>query len=145
MEEFPYLDDRNHRITSPEDDAYNCIAWAAEDNLRWWWPRPEEFYYWPARVPRSATIDAFVAAFATLGYSPCGTGDVEPGFQKVAIYVNNENIPTHMARQEPDGAWTSKLGGDVDIRHLTLGAIEGSIYGTVGQFLRRSLTHQQSE
>lgn len=32
--------------------------------------------------------------------------------------------PTHMARQLPDGTWSSKLGPNEDITHFTLDALE---------------------
>jgi hypothetical protein len=38
-------------------------------------------------------------------------------------------IPTHMARQLPNGAWTSKCGPEEDITHFTLDALE--TYGTI--------------
>lgn len=37
--------------------------------------------------------------------------------------------PTHMARQLANGMWTSKLGGNEDITHFTLDALES--YGPI--------------
>ena len=34
--DFPNLLTTGYEITSPDTIDYNCIAWAAEDNERWW-------------------------------------------------------------------------------------------------------------
>ena len=39
--------------TSDETDAYNCTAFAASDDTRWWDPIAGDIYYWPDGVPRS--------------------------------------------------------------------------------------------
>ena len=65
---FPGLTTANYQVTSPPDRDYNCIAWAAGDNRKWWWPGPDpEREYWPPGVPRDRTRTAFVAAFASFG------------------------------------------------------------------------------
>lgn len=50
-------------------------------------------------------------------------------------------IPTHMARQLPNGAWTSKCGANEDIAHFTLDALEryGALhyYGCPVVYMRR--------
>jgi hypothetical protein len=135
---FPVLNAENHRITSDRSDSYNCIAWAAGDEARWWWPDDEDDFgisHWPEGVTRSEELDAFAAAFATLGYEACEDASFEAGYEKVAFYVK-DGFPTHAARQLPDGAWTSKLGQGFDIRH-TLEAIEGPTYGLASRFLVR--------
>ena len=127
-------------LTSPASAEYNCIAWAAEDTGRFWWPDPMKIGYWPPDVVREVTLEAFVAAYGTLGYELCGDGEFEPGYQKVAIYCRLGK-PAHAARQLPTGAWTSKLGKFVDVSHGTLEAvlqIRGCIsYGLPARFLRR--------
>ena len=102
---------------------------------RAWWPHPDGF--WPAGIPVQVTIAAFVSAFATLGYVTCADGVLETAFEKVALYADFGGTPTHAARQLPDGTWTSKLGEDIDITHRTPGLLNGPLYGTVVQFLRR--------
>ncbi|RMH08652.1 MAG: hypothetical protein D6704_02725 [Nitrospirae bacterium] len=47
-EVFPRLCETRYEITSPQDTSYNCIAWAAGDVGRWWWPAPQA--YWPQGV-----------------------------------------------------------------------------------------------
>jgi hypothetical protein len=132
---FPNLASEGFTTTSPVSRRYNCIAWAAARDDAWWWPDPQLVCYWPDAVPRRETLDAFIAAFATLGYSLCPDGSTEDGFDRIAIYQLNEQ-PTHAARQLPDGNWTSKLGRNIDITH-TLRGLEGSDYGQVAVFLRR--------
>lgn len=133
---FPRLASSAYAITSPKSDAYNCIAWAASDIHHWWWPVPAEETFWPLAVPREATLEAFVAAFTTLGYEVCQNPDWEPGSEKVALYAK-ESAPTHAARQCPDGRWTSKLGALEDVRHDSLESLAGDIYGQATVFLRR--------
>ena len=79
-----------------------------------------------------------VAAFATLGFEVCESGDAEPGLEKVAIYVGDSGEPEHMARQLPSGGWTSKMGCLLeDIEHVNLAVLEGTEYGTAKTFLAR--------
>lgn len=139
--EFPSLNDKNSRPTSPADEGYNCIAWAAEDTEHWWWPDLQEQDYWPATVPRAETVDAFVQAYSLLGYVRGTDSSVEPQTQKLAIFVNDQGKPTHAARQLPDGWWTSKLGSRIDIEH-ELSAVEGPVYGKVAILLARAAARQ---
>ncbi len=97
---------------------------------------PSPFYYWPVE-PREETVAGFIKAFGQLGYAVCDTSDLEPGYERLAIYADDTNVPTHMARQLPSGHWTSKLGELEDIQHLTLDQLAGSDYGRVVQFLKR--------
>ncbi len=92
---FPGLAAADWDVTSPESDSYNCIAWAAEDEDRWWSPSPG--YHWPGS-PRDESVAAFVSVFRTLGYEECQSADWEQGFQKVAIFAVAETA-THVARQ----------------------------------------------
>lgn len=137
-EAFPAL--QNYTVTSAPTPRYNCIAWAAGDHRRWWWPpdsdTPEA--YWPPGVRRDCTLEAFIAAYRTVGFTPCASGEHEPGYVKVAIYVNADGRPEHAARQVETGKWTSKLGQEMDIEHELL-ELEGPAYGRVGQFLRKPI------
>ncbi len=133
---FPNLTDTSFRITSQKDRRYNCIAWAADNQNSWWEPSVDG--YWPMGVPRTYTLEAYIQAFLTVGYLPCSTPDLEAQYDKVAIYVDVHGRPTHMARQLPNGRWTSKLGKQEDIEHNALQGVSGSQYGAVAQILRRS-------
>src|SRR5262249_25482751 len=67
---------------------YNCIAWAAGDTEHWWWPDldPEnDAIFWPPGVPTEETLDAFAAAFATLGYVPCSGEEPEKGVRETGF------------------------------------------------------------
>jgi hypothetical protein len=122
---FPRLQAENHEVTSPSSRRYNCIAWAAVDERRWWWPDPDVVAYWPTLAPSEVTIAAFVEAYSTLIYGACEDGEHEDRYEKVALYAL-EGTPTHAARQLIDGRWSSKLGRSVDIAH-TLDALDGPV------------------
>jgi hypothetical protein len=132
-EPFPHLTPENHRVTSPPDARYNCIAWVAGDTDRWWqpgvcWPTPAEAGDWG--------LGALEAAFRALGYATCADGSLEPGFEKVVLFGDGV-FYTHAARQLPNGKWTSKLGGAEDIEHDTPDDVAGGIYGAVARFMKR--------
>ena len=133
---FPRLKRIAFTITSPETSEYNCIAWAAGDTRRVWWPHQSPYVFWPPAAPRKLELDAFMAAFGTLGYSPCADGTLEAGVEKVALFINQNGEPTHAARQLTTGTWTSKLGQWEDIGHSVYG-LEAGDYGNVAQYLSR--------
>jgi hypothetical protein len=125
-------------VTSPPTLDYNCVAWVAGDTTRWWWPDPDahnDTSYWPPGVSEEETVEAFAAAFTTLGYAPASDDALEPGFEKLALFAAG-GTPTHLARQLPNGRWTSKLGRREDIEH-ELQALCGDIYGKVVLVMRR--------
>ena len=134
---FPALKEFGFEVTSARDAGYNCVAWAAGDTTRWWWPAELPFAYWPVGVGRQESLTSFIEAFATLGYESTGSGDHEAEFEKVAIFASADGVPTHMARQLDDGFWTSKLGALEDIRHLHVGGVAGTEYGVVTTYLKR--------
>ena len=136
---FPGLSARGYDVTSQQTPFYNCIAWAAGDSRRWWWPVLSPMAYWPPSVPREETLKRFVEAFGTLGHEPCDNSGLEPGFEKVAIYAIPGGSPTHAARQLPSGYWTSKLGKWEDIEHHTIDGVESRDYGVVVQVLKRPI------
>ena len=131
---FPNLRRGEYRKTSKKCFRYNCIAHAAERNDTWWWPCIGTGIYWPEGVPLEETVDCFVHAYATQGYEVCEhlNVEVEAGFQKLAIYVDDDGAPTHAARQLPSGEWTSKLGREEDIVHQKLEAVGDASSGSVG-------------
>lgn len=131
---LPNLTAHNHRIAGPPTPRYNCIAWAAGDDRENWWPAGRG--YWPPGVSRQLTVPAFVAAFALLGYAPCRDAAMEPEFEKVALYAK-AGVPTHAARQMPDGRWSSKLGPAELIEHDAPDDVSGPAYGAPVEYLRR--------
>jgi hypothetical protein len=137
--QIPRLAEREYRITSPEDASYNCFAWAANDNQRVWSPiLLGSGVFWPPGVPARANLPGVVDAYEMTGFELCATPDVEPGFEKIAIFADSEGAPRHAARQLPSGGWTSKLGDHVDIEHNDLEAVGGDFYGEPAVFMRRS-------
>lgn len=129
-------------VTSPKDPCYNCIAFAAADPTRKWDPGmlPEPGYYWPSAALRdddNDDIEALKRAFAQIGYEDCANGDLEVGWQKVALYALEEDDWLHAAVQEQNGEWSSKLGAGYDIRHKTPHCLEGPVYGKVICFMKK--------
>ncbi len=125
------------RITGSATDTYNCIAWAANDTSKIWWPVGGA--YWPAGVPAEETISAFTAMFGTLGYVVGADEALEPGSEKVALFANAYDVPTHAARQLASGLWTSKIG-ELEVIEHELRALEGKEFGAVVVVLTRHLT-----
>ena len=132
--ELPMLKNARYEITSPQTRTYNCIAWAAGDNTKWWWPTDA---YWPGRTPISRSLSAFEMMFAAEGYSKCERSEAVPPAECVALYVDSSGMVTHAARLLEDGMWTSKIGSNFDISH-TLESLEKGIYGNVGALLKRA-------
>jgi len=132
--------DYDHNDVSPQDLNYNCIAWAAGEKHRRWWPTKLGGYWWPPQLPPDEeTQQNFISAFELLGYRVCKHSKLESGLEKVAIYIDSQGVPTHMARQIESGVWWSKCGvrGE-DIKHKTLAALEGTNgYGKAVVFLKR--------
>ena len=143
--EFPNLNDGNHTVTSPEDVSYNCIAWAADDNTCWWDPArvsrtaPLGGYYWPRGIALESTLTSYRRAFERLGYRVCDSRELEAGWERVALFADNADGPTHAARQTHDGKWTSKLGQGPDIEHDEMAGVAGDLYGNVAIILRRKV------
>jgi hypothetical protein len=133
---YPNLALTEYAVTSPKSQEYNCFAWVAGDQERWWQPTPEDEFYWVQGVPMEETLSAYIQAYQKLGYAICDNAVLETGYEKIALYVNDEGIPTHAAKQLSTGKWSSKLGWLEDIEH-ELEGLTGEQYGKVGQVLRR--------
>ncbi|CAN5501166.1 hypothetical protein BH10BAC5_BH10BAC5_26990 [soil metagenome] len=126
----------NYIITSPKAN-YNCIAYAASNDSKWWWPINS---YWPKGIKREETLDSFTECYGTLGYEVCDNGLIEEGFEKIAIYCNNYGLPTHASKQKFNSKfqWESKLGSIHDIEH-SVNAFEGTVYGNISVFMKRKI------
>lgn len=144
-ENFGNIRPGNFRCCSDRTDhlpcwGYNCIAWAAGKTDKWWWPVEDDpCAFWPIPIDPldPVTLNQFIKAFESEGYSVCNHGDFENEFEKVAIYVDGDGEPTHAARLLPSGVWASKMGRFEDIEHETLQVVEGKLYGTAKAFLKR--------
>lgn len=135
---FPGLQGTAYRISSPRDDHYNCIAWAAGDTSNWWWPGDPVDSIWPPSVPHEVTMAAFRHLFSLLGYVECTGEELEVDVDKIALFADATGTPTHAARQLPNGLWTSKLGYLEDIEHA-LHNVAGDNYGSVAVLMKRPL------
>ena len=137
--DFPNLLSDGFAFTSPWEGHYNCIAWAAADSTKWWWPVRQlgPGVHWPDECAREVTLDAFLHAFRVQGYALCENGSHFVGIEKIAIYADAQDVPTHCARQLPNGAWTSKLGQNYDILHRSPESLEGGLYGVVAAYMER--------
>ena len=128
-EEFPDID---YRITSEQDNLYNCVAWAAGYTDDWW--SHEEDYRWIGE--RGPGIQNLVALFNALGYEQCESDSRDMDYTKVALYAKDGNW-SHVARQMTGGTWTSKLGALEDIEHASPNDLAGDFYGAVHCIMRR--------
>ena len=113
---LPGLDGSDYRITSPRTDVYNCIAWVLGVDDQWWAPGEPGVLYWPESLPRDERVSTFLALFGSQGFEPCDDGEIEGGFEKIALFAEGETF-THVALQLETGRWTSKLGENCDIEH----------------------------
>src|SRR5262249_47589624 len=143
--EIPRLNDQIGEIKSKATTRYNCIAWAAGVQTQWWWPDramvARKLCYWPPKVPIELSFDAFFQAYGTLGYQQCNDGDLEAGYEKVAIFGKRNAFgvlePTHAALKCADGRWTRKRGPHKDEEQNTLDAVDGQTYGAAVHYRRR--------
>jgi nucleoside phosphorylase len=124
-------------IIGPPDRQYNSLAWAFGDTLRWW-ELGVVGAYWPAGATDDP-LEATVVALLRRSYVPCLSAEHQPGYEKVAVFMNDREQLTHLARQAGDGGWTSKLGESYLIYHSLLAWLEGEAYGTVRMIFRRSV------
>jgi hypothetical protein len=142
---FPQLSSYFWKQTSDASNRYNCIAFAVSDTKRNWWPIQR---YWPREARRVTTVAAFEEAFLTKGFVACADGVLEEGFDKIVLYVDQANVPTHAAKQvvsgEHAGSWSSKLGEFIDILHEKPESLSGPVYGIPKYFFKRDRrTHQE--
>ena len=124
---------------SEKSGTYNCIAYAAGYETRKWAGYRETGYYWPDGAKEGHTLDALISAFEELKYAICDNDVLEAEYEKVALYVDQDGLWTHAAKQCEDGRWTSKLGNWEDIIHRTPQAVAGPepAYGRVACFMKR--------
>ena len=131
---FPNLRSQGFTVAEPPSDRYNCIAYAAGDNNRWW--EYTRRHYWPSYATRSARIESLQEVFAGLGFEECDDGSIEPGYQKVALYEDDGEYQ-HASIQMPSGAWRSKMGEGPVIEHFSPDSLSGGPYGNPTVFMRR--------
>jgi hypothetical protein len=150
--DFPNLAAAGYELTSPCANPPTCIGYALGDFDYIWDANgaviKEPGYKWLPDGPFDFQIDTVAKIFELHGYTRCRLDDsLEEGYEKIAIYEdkreNREEPFSHVARQLPNGKWTSKLGPDEDIEHDTLAALEGNTwvhqksYGRVVRIMKR--------
>jgi hypothetical protein len=129
-------------VTSKATVTYNNIAWAADEDSRVWEPDLTlGRCYWPPGIPKERTLDAFIRLFMSMGYEIALNNEhgLESGFQRIAIYIDSRDRPSHVARQLPSGKWTSKLPNREDIQHDSPACLEGIHFGYVVRTMRRPI------
>lgn len=138
-EDFPRLRAGEWRISSEIDERYNCIAFAVHDTRQFWDPDAWRLkgYFWPQGVPRDNRVTSWMRVFELHSFKTCPNGELESDYEKVAIYADETNTATHVARQLEDGTWTSKLGVYEDIEHKTLDGLESYAYGNIVIYMKR--------
>jgi len=144
---FPKLRFINWERRSQAAPRYNCMAFANGDDRHFWDPfRHGSRYYWPPNIRRDYSADAWEQVFLEQGYERTENREIEPGFEKVAIYVAlDDMLASHVARSDGN-TWLSKLGRGQDIAHPSLDCLEGeqaAEYGIVDRILKRPIRRQQ--
>ncbi len=114
---FTYLHGE-YEVLAPGNKTYNCIAWSLGITNQWVWPGDQ--------------VSDFDKLDGQYGYHRLSTLDysLQPGIEKIALYADHGHC-THQSHQEADGSWTSKLGQQARIRHLTPAFVDGGGYGEV--------------
>lgn len=135
-EAFHGLKNAAYKVTSSEDPAYNCIAFALGDTANFWYDAAVHGYYWPPGTPSADSIEGWIKVFHDHGYRDCETDRLENDYEKIAIYQSADG-PEHVARQKASGVWTSKMGKGHDIEHSTLESLEGATLGMVVRIMKR--------
>lgn len=83
-------------------------------------------------------VDCVRTRIQKAGIQGCEDGAPEVGFEKIALYAEADDTPTHAARQLEDGRWASKCGQFQDIVHELPDSICGHhSYGEIAMFMRR--------
>ena len=121
---------------SRETPAYNCVAFAFEIDDRWWWPDKMLTCYWPSEVDREETVDAFLAAFETLGFVPTRQTQYSPMSPRIALFCK-DGRPVHVCREVGADRWVSKLGRAEDVEHDLGGLPAECGYGSLHTILAK--------
>jgi hypothetical protein len=138
---FPALAESEYSKSSEQDPFYNCFAFAVHDTGQWWQKVHLNGYYWP--LERDDRLEDWITALGLNNFKVTDNWDLEPGIEKVAIYVNGAGSPEHVARQLESGQWTSKIGKGEDIEHTTLAALRGTEYGEPTVCMKRKRTKKR--
>lgn len=135
---FPNLKDAGYEKSSDYSEDYNCFAFAARETTCRLDPAGYADCDWPDNILPTRFLASFLELYRGYGFEVCANGDLEDGYEKIAIYTNDEGKATHAARQLESGKWVSKIGDLEDIEHNTLQSLEG-FYGKLAKFMKRPI------
>ena len=93
---------------------------------------------WPV-AEEGFSIEAYSKMFAHFGYEKCANGKFEKGFKKIVIYGDDAEQFSHVARQLDGGKWSSKLGEESDVKHVSPEVLSGAAYGKPILYMRRPI------
>lgn len=139
---FPNLASEGFSIVGAPSEVYNCIAYAAGDTSKWWWP--DGVNYWPPWAAETDRKESLKEVFAGLGYERCDDGRADGGYQKVALYEVNGEMK-HAAMQMPSGRWRSKMGQGPVIEHRSPDSLSNGIYGDATTYMGRMALLESEE
>jgi hypothetical protein len=132
---FPQLMS-NFEVLAAPTKVYNCIANSLGYHDRW---------VNPITSSGSNKLAGMDQLYAAQGYQRMSTLDfsLQKGYQKVVVYATVVNgvikEVTHAAIQMSDGAWSSKLGANALIKHISPNDVAGGLYGIpVAVYIRRA-------
>src|SRR5438128_7714393 len=94
---FPALSKSGYSKSSERDPAYNCFAFAVHDAGQYWQKVAVRGYYWP--LERDDRVEDWIEALRLNNFRITDNWNLEPGFEKVCIYVSDAGSPEHVARQ----------------------------------------------
>jgi hypothetical protein len=138
---LPKLRSDNYKHASEATARYNCLAFANGDFRHLWEAGMQGGRYsWPSGIPD--TLDGWTQIFTAEGYELTASREIEPGYEKVAIYVDLEDLLSGHVAISDGQVWKSKLGRLQDIEHASLDLLEGDKhweYGIVERVLRRKI------
>jgi hypothetical protein len=138
---LPKLRSGNYRRASKATARYNCLAFANGDSRHFWESgKPGGRYYWPSGIPDN--LAGWMEIFTAQGYEPTDSREVESGFEKVAIYIDLEDMEPGPVAMSDGRVWKSKLGRREDIEHASLELLEGDQhweYGIVDTILKKKI------
>lgn len=143
QERFPKLRPDNWERRSKANPRYNCLAFANGDERHFWTPnRYGGMYFWPPNIKREDSAETWEQMFSDAGFERTKNREVEPGFEKVAIYINLDDMTVSHIAISDGFTWLSKLGRGQDIAHSSLDLLEGNQldeYGIVDRILRKQI------
>jgi len=127
----PKLIGKNYKIIESDTNIseYNCVAFVLDIFDEWCGPTTSS---WPwEKLSRSRKLDNYIKYFNMYGYEQCDEDYFEKDYDKIAIYIDENNGVNHVAKQFGN-MWRSKLGPSCILEH-ELDWISGNDFNNYGQ------------